>query len=99
VADWPLRYIMQNFKQSPSPEISMMQRASFPLEWTPLDTARAYTYTMFNIFNTTLIFAASTSHCTINAVQLRERQMLIQLSLPSPSDIYTSAVINNVSIH
>jgi len=30
VADWPLHYIIQHFKQFPSPEISMTQRASFP---------------------------------------------------------------------
>jgi len=37
MADWPLNYIIQNFKRSlPPPEISATQRASFPLGWTPL---------------------------------------------------------------
>ena len=35
VADWPLHYIIQNFKQFP-PEISTTQLASFPLGWMPL---------------------------------------------------------------
>jgi len=42
VADWPSHYIIRKFKRFflPPPEISMMQRASFPLGWTPLTTIR-----------------------------------------------------------
>jgi len=36
VADWPLHYIIQNFKRFSPPEISTTQRASFPLGWTPV---------------------------------------------------------------
>ena len=42
VANWPLHYIIQNFKRPPPKfQPSMTQRASFPLWWTPLVTRRS----------------------------------------------------------
>ena len=41
VADWRLHYILQYFTAFP-PDITMTQRASFPLGWTPLRAVDYY---------------------------------------------------------